>query len=125
MQFNKYAMNIRKQTRYAALIISILSASLLNEYILKLLKSYYEEPTYQSVAIGMLITVLIFVPIVSFLGKWVGKASKTYLLAGKTISASRTRGLYISFVIALAILFVLYAKYRHGMDILARLGNMF
>src|SRR5690606_9632879 len=118
-------MNIRKQIRYASLIISILSASLLNEYILKILKSYYAEPTYQSVAIGMLITLLIFVPIVSFLGKWVGKASKTYLLAGKTISANRTRGLYISFVIAMAILFFLYAKYRHGMDILSRLSQMF
>ena len=117
-------MNIRKQTKYAALIISILSASLLNEYILKQLKSYYQEPTYESVAIGMLVTVAIFVPIVTFLGKWIGKASKTYILAGKKMSSSRARGLYVSFIIAILILYVLYAKYRHGIDIIARLNQL-
>ena len=69
-------MNLHKATKYAALIISILSASLVNEFVVKYIKSYYQEHTYQSVLIGMLVTVIVFVPLFSFLGKWINKASK-------------------------------------------------
>ena len=117
-------MNLQKRTKYAALIISILTASLVNEYILKLIKSYYEEPTYQSVAIGMLATIIIFVPLFSILNKWINSATKVYIKTGKKVTANSKTGLYMSFLIALFILFILYAKLRHGIDVLGRLNRL-
>ncbi|UOB18543.1 hypothetical protein [Abyssalbus ytuae] len=118
-------MNTRRQTKYAALVISILSASLINEYLLKLIKSYYEEPTYKSVVIGMLATLIVFFPLFNFLSKWIGKVSKVYVNTGKRVSSARNIGLYVSFIFALFILFVLYAQNRHGLDVLARLKQLF
>ena len=117
-------MNLQKRTKYAALIISILTASLVNEYLLKLIKAYYEEPTYRSVAIGMLATVIVFVPLFSILNKWINHATKAYISTGKKVTSNSKMGLYISFFIALFILFVLYAKNRHGIDVLGRLSRM-
>ncbi len=117
-------MNLQKRTKYAALIISILTASLVNEYLLKLIKSYYEEPTYQSVAIGMLATIIVFVPLFSILNKWINSATKAYIKTGKKVASNSKIGLYLSFLIALFILFVLYARHRHGIDVLGRISNM-
>lgn len=118
-------MNLQKRTKYAALIISILTASLINEYLLKLIKSYYEEPTYQSVAIGMLITIIVFVPLFSILNKWINRATKSYIKTSKKVASNSKTGLYVSFMIALFILFVLYAKQRHEIDVIARMNHMF
>lgn len=108
-------MNLHKATKYAALIISILSASLVNEFVVKYIKSYYQEHTYQSVLIGMLVTVIVFVPLFSFLGKWINKASKSYVKTGKKVASNSRTGLWISFLIAMIVLFVLFAEIRHDL----------
>lgn len=111
-------MSLQKTTKYAALIISVLSASLINEYVVKLVKSYYQEATYQSVVIGMIVTVVVFVPLFSILGKWIAKASKSYIKTGKKVASNSRIGLYVSFIIALFVLFVFFADIRHGIDVI-------
>lgn len=117
-------MKLTKSTKYATIIISILTASLINEYIVKLVNSYYKEPTYTSVLIGMMVTVLIYVPLFGLIGKWINQASKSYLKASKKVSSSNSRGLLIGFLIAFVILFIFFAKIRHGLDVVTKLSHL-
>ena len=114
-------MGLAKSTKYATIVISILSASLINEYVVKLINSYYKESTYKSVLIGMAVTILVFVPMFGFVGKWIGKASKTYLKASKKVAKKSSNGLFFGFLIAFAILFVLFANIRHNIDVFSDL----
>ena len=117
-------MSLSKSTKYAAIIISVLAASLLNEFIVKQVNAYYKEPTYTSVLIGMAITVAIYVPIFGLVGKWMAKASKSYLKASKKVASNSARGLFIGFILAFAVLFVLFAKIRHGVDVMTKLNAL-
>ncbi|MDC3388448.1 hypothetical protein OAX11_02935 [Flavobacteriaceae bacterium] len=117
-------MSLTKSTKYATIVISVLTASLINEYVVKLINSYYKENTYVSVLIGMAVTVLVFVPMFSFVGKWIGKASKTYLKASKKVAKKSSNGLFFGFLIAFVILFILFAKIRHQIDVLANIGAL-
>ena len=118
-------MRIQKASKYAALIISILSASLINEYIVKYINSYYKDHSYKSVLIGMAVTVVVFVPLFSVVGKWLTKASKSYVKAGKKVASNNWIGLFVSFIIALAILFVFFAEIRHGLHVTNALKQLF
>jgi len=117
-------MSLTKSTKYATIIISVLTASLINEYVVKLINSYYKDATYTSVLIGMAVTILVFVPMFGFVGKWIGKASKSYLKASKKVVKKSSRGLLIGFLIAFVILFVLFAKIRHDIDVLEKLNGL-
>jgi uncharacterized protein YacL len=117
-------MSLTKSTKYATIVISVLTASLINEYVVKLINSYYKENTYVSVLIGMAVTVLVFVPMFGFVGKWIGKASKTYLKASKKVAKKSSNGLFFGFLIAFVILFILFAKIRHQIDVLANIDAL-
>ena len=115
-------MKLTKSTKYATLIISILTASLVNEYLVKLVNSYYKEGTYLSVLIGMIVTILIFVPMFGFVKGLMDKASKSYLKASKKIAKKNSTGLFVGFLIAFAILYVFFAQIRHNIDVLGKVS---
>lgn len=117
-------MALAKRTKYATIIISVLTASLVNEYVVKWVNSYYKEPTYTSVLVGMGVTVLIFVPLFGLFGKWINSASKVYLKKSKKVASNSGIGLLIGFLIAFAVLFVFFAKVRHGLDVISYLKNL-
>ena len=117
-------MSLTKSTKYATIKISVLTASLINEYVVKLINSYYKESTYISVLIGMVVTILIFVPMFGLVGKWIGKVSKSYLKVSKKVAKKSSNGLFFGFLIAFAILFVLFAKTRHNIDVIANLISL-
>jgi len=121
--FKFSTMNTYKFTKYATLIISILTASLLNEYIVGYVNSHYKSRTYLSVLIGMAVTLLIFVPVFGIVRKWMDTATKTYLKTSKKIAKKNNTGLFWGFLIAFAVLFVLFAKIRHGIDVLSRINS--
>jgi uncharacterized protein YacL len=114
-------MRLAKSTKYATIVISVLTASLVNEYVVKLINSYYKEATYKSVFIGMAVTILVFVPMFGLVGKWISRASKTYLKASKKVAKKSSNGLFFGFLIAFLILFVLFAKIRHNIDVFSDL----
>ncbi|MGB1270137.1 MAG: hypothetical protein ACPG45_10415 [Flavobacteriaceae bacterium] len=115
-------MKLTKSTKYATLVISILTASLVNEYFVKLINSYYKAGTYMSVLIGMIVTVLIFVPMFGFVKRMMDKASKSYLKASKKIAKKNSTGLFFGFLIAFGVLFILFAQIRHNIDVLGKLS---
>ncbi|MGB0897399.1 MAG: hypothetical protein ACPGU9_09170 [Flavobacteriaceae bacterium] len=115
-------MKLTKSTKYATIVISVLAASLVNEYLVKLVNSYYKEGTYVSVLIGMIVTVIIFVPMFGFVKGLMDKASKSYLKASKKIAKKNSTGLLLGFLIAFAILFVFFAQVRHNIDVIGRLS---
>ena len=115
-------MKLTKSTKYATLIISILTASLVNEYLVKLVNSYYKEGTYLSVLIGMIVTILIFVPMFGFVKGMMDKVSKSYLKASKKIAKKNSTGLFVGFLIAFAILYVFFAQIRHNIDVLGKVS---
>jgi len=116
-------MSLIKSTKYATIIISVLTASLINEYVVKLINSYYKDSTYVSVLIGMAVTILIFVPMFGLVGKWIGKMSKSYLKASKKVAKKSSNGLIFGFLIAFIILFILFAKIRHDIDVIENLKS--
>lgn len=116
-------MALTRRTKYATIIISVLAASLINEYIVKWVNTYYKEPTYTSVLIGMAVTVIVFVPLFGLVGKWINAASKAYLKKSKKVASNSGVGLLFGFLIAFGILFVLFAKIRHGLDFIAYLKS--
>ena len=118
-------MSLTKSTKYATIIISVLTASLINEYVVGLINSYYKESTYVSVLIGMTVTILIFVPMFGLVGKWISKVSKSYLKASKKVAKKSSNGLFFGFVVAFVILFILFAKIRHDIDVIANLITLF
>lgn len=111
-------MSTAKLTKYATIIISILTASLLNEYIVNYVGTYYKSRTYLSVLIGMFVTIAIFVPIFGIVKKSMDSAAKSYLKSTKKIAKKNNAGLFWGFLIAFSILFVLFAKIRHGIDVI-------
>lgn len=117
-------MKLTKSTKYATLVISILTASLLNEYIVNVINSYYKERTYLSVLIGMLVTVLVFVPMFGLVRSFMDKASKSYLKASKKVAKKSSTGLLVGFLIAFIVLFVFFAKIRHNIDVLANIATV-
>ena len=90
-------MGLTKTTKYATIVLSVLAASLINEFIVGYVNSYYKEPNYTSVLIGMLVTVVIYVPLFGLVGTWMSKASKSYLKASKKAASSSSKGLLIGF----------------------------
>lgn len=73
----------------------------------------------------MVVTVVVFVPMFSVVGKWLTKASKSYVKAGKKVAANSWIGLLVSFIIALIILFVFFAEVRHGLHVVNTLKQFF
>ena len=115
-------MLLRKTSKYAVVIISVLIASLLNEYIIKHLNEYYKDKTYLSILITMLVTVFVFVPMYGITSKLTQRFSKAYLKRSKGISKNSWIGLILGFLIAFVILFVFYGFVRHNVDVLKALG---
>ena len=117
-------MALTRRTKYATIIISVLTASLVNEYIVKWVNSYYKEPTYTSVLIGMGVTVIIFVPLFGLVGKWINAASKVYLKKSKKVASNSGIGLLLGFLTAFVVLFIMFAKIRHGLDFIAYIKRL-
>ena len=112
-------MNKRKLTTYAVVIVTILAAKLLEEYILRQLPNLksFGNP-YKSVAMRMLLMVFIFYPVFLVLNKFVGYASKHYFKISKKLSGSSFSGLVIGFVLAILIIYFIFAKLWYNIEII-------
>ena len=105
----------RQFTKGAIYAVAVLSAALINEFIRNYVKKYIDVQGYVLVLIDMAILVLIFAPAFALVNKYTKKLSKAYLKTSKKLS-TRNRGTLIGFLIAIVILFILFAKMRHGLD---------
>ncbi|UZO79921.1 hypothetical protein NBT05_13300 [Aquimarina sp. ERC-38] len=111
-------MNTRTFTKYATYIVAVLSATLINQYILKFISKYIHVDGYFLVLADMALVVLIFAPAFAVVSGITKKASKVYIKTSKKVSSSSRSGVFFGFIIAFIILFILFAISRHGMDVI-------
>ncbi len=108
---------MKKFTKYSVVVLSILTISLVNELAIKAVNSYYKSATYFSVVIGMVVTVVVFIPLLGFLKKIVQSASNQYIRSAKKVAPSQGFGVLVGVLVGILVLFALYAHFRHGIDI--------
>ena len=109
-------MNNRKITKYAIYTVAVLSATLINEFIIKYVKKHVDQQGYILVLIDMLIVVLIFAPAFALVSNYTKKISKAYLKTSKKMSSNN--GILLGFIVAIIILFILFASLRHNISVI-------
>ena len=109
-------MNKRTLTKYCIYTVAILSATLINEFIVKYIKTFIHEKGYLLVLIDMLVVLLIFAPAFGLVSTYTKKISNVYIKTSKKVGTSNN-GLWLGFLIAFGILFLLFAHLRHHIDI--------
>lgn len=110
-------------TKYAVFIVAALIAALINGLITKYVHQHIDQKGYMLVLIDMLAVVLIFAPIFAFVSKYTKKLSTVYLKTSKKVSGNK-KSILLGFTVALILLFVLYATYRHNLHVLRDLKNL-
>ena len=113
----------RKFTKYAIYSIAVLSATLINQYLITFIKQYINMHGYLLVLADMLVIILIFTPAFALVSKYTKKMSAVYLKTSKKISNNKN-GTWIGLLAAIGVLFVLFALLRHNIDIVADLKRM-
>jgi len=73
-------------------------------------------------AIGMVVVVIVFYPLFEYLNLFTEKITTQLLKKGKNIFG-RTIGIYISFIIMLALLYYIYAHIWFDVDLIKQLFN--
>lgn len=111
-------MNKRKLTKFAIYAIAVLSATLINEFVIKYVKKHIHEQGYLLVLIDMIIVILIFAPAFALVSKYTKKISMAYLKTSKKVSSSKNGNL-LGFAVAIIILFILFAYLRHHINVLS------
>jgi len=103
-------MKNRKILKIMVMLISLLTANLITTYIDEFFLSYKREFSRAIFTlIGMAVVVAIYYPLFTKIDVWSGKFSEKFLRAGKSISGKKT-GIYIAFLLAIALLFYLYGR---------------
>ncbi len=110
-------MSKRHSTKYAIYIVAVLTAALINGFILNYVKKHINQQGYILVLIDMLVVILIFAPAFALVTNYAKKLSKVYIRTSRKLS-SRKNGIFLGFVIATIILFILYAQLRHGLHVI-------
>ena len=105
---------LAKISKYAVFILTVLVANYLGELFFQYTKAY-QRHDYTSVLVGMLIVVAIYVPVFTFLEKYIKKLSESYLRTSKSMSKSKAQGVLIGFAVAFLVLFYLYARLWFGL----------
>jgi hypothetical protein len=113
----------RKVFKLAVMVITILTANLFTNYISDVLIGYrlHFKPL-KFTLIGMLVIVVIFYPLFTWLEEWLNNASSKMLKSGKSL-AGKYLGLVLVFTICLLILFYLYVKIWYKMNVFELLFN--
>ena len=75
---------------------------------------------YWLVLVDMAVVVLIFTPAFALVSKFTKKMSAAYMKTSKKVS-NNTNGTLLGFLVALCILFLLFAFYRHNIDVIGDL----
>ncbi len=117
-------MNNKKLTQYAIYAVAVLCAALINEHIIKYVKTHIEQDGYLLVIIDMAIVVLIFAPAFGLVTKYTKKLSQAYLKTSKKFSSTNKNGTLFGFTIAIFILFILYASLRHNINVIDDLKRL-
>lgn len=117
-------MSTQKLTKYAIFTLTVLIASLISDYLVQFVSSEFVDHSYKGVAIEMCIIIIVYYPAFTIIEKFVLQASKKFVSSSKKAVKSSNFGLLIGFGIAVLILFYLFAKIKHDMDLFDDLKNL-
>ncbi len=107
-------------------ILTILASGLIAGYLIEYTDAYYKSKNmYKNVALGMLILVLVYYPMTTFLDAYFQKLSKKVMNKSKKIAKSNVFGMLIGFCIAIFVLFLGYAKFWYNWNILGNLWSKY
>ena len=114
--------NIEKALIFA---ISVLTAKVVAEKIFKLLIGYRDNVNpYVSTALGMLIILLVFTPILTFMNQLLSKVTKSYLKVSKKVAKKSHQGLYVGACIAIVILYFIYLNSWYHINIITKVKQI-
>ena len=103
-------------TKYAIIIITVLTANLVAELLGPYLLDMAGSRSYQAVLLRMAIIVIIFIPALSFFEVYIKKASKTYLQQTRRSSPNALVGLIAGILVALSALTIAYGYIWYGLQ---------
>ncbi len=118
-------MNLRKETKYAVYIISVLIASFMRMFFSKIISKYIPEGTYLSVFVDMMIIILVFIPIIRLIEKITKKATIKYLETAKKVTKNKHRGVFIALFFAFLGMFILFALVKYELNFIADVYEYF
>ena len=104
-------------TKYASYAIAILTATLLNQFILQYVKKHISQQGYILVLIDMAVVVLVFAPVFGLIVHFSKKFSSAYIKTSKKVGSTSRKGTILGIIVAGIILFACYAYYRHGLNL--------
>ncbi len=109
-----------KIQKHAAFIISVLIAYLIKDLVLYLMGDFKKmhDDRYFAVGIGMLLVIVIFYPLYELLKELSKKIVESFLRRSKRSVNSRFLGLTLGFVLALGILYGVYAYLWYNINII-------
>jgi len=111
--------NIEKALIFA---ISVLIAKIVAEKIFNLVIGYRDSINpYLSTVLGMLIILLMFTPILTFMNQLLSKVTKSYLKVSKKVAKKSHQGLYVGACIALVILYFIYLNSWYHINVITQL----
>jgi len=116
-------MNKRVFIKFSIYAIAILSATLINQYIIDYIKQFINVQGYLFVAIDMFIVVTIFAPAFYLVSKYTKKVSVAYFRTTRKITSDFS-GVIIGVASALILLFILFSIRRHQLNIIKDIGHL-
>lgn len=113
----------RRIFNFLVFCITILIVNLISTFITDYLMKFKNHTEYlKFTAIGMVVVVLIFYPLFEYLNLFTEKITTQLLKKGKNIFG-RTIGIYISFLIMIALLYYIYAHVWFDVDLVKQFIN--
>ena len=103
----------RKATKFVVIVISILLAELIHEYVQHFFHGWVQKSAlgvYISVLISMAVAVAVFYPAFHMIDSYLKAASQKYIQGAKKIGKNSFIALMIGFLLALFLLFIGFSE---------------
>jgi hypothetical protein len=111
-------MDSRKITKYLILVITILVAELLSSVVLNYVHfSKNAHRPYYSTALGMLITVIVYTPLLSLMQAIIESMAATYVKKTKKVAGGSIQGVLLASCLAIGILYCFYLYVWYKIDV--------
>lgn len=114
----------RQATKFAVIILSILLAELIHEYVQHKFMHWVKHSEfglYASVGLSMAVAVLVFYPAFHLIEKYMKYASQKYVQGSKKLGKNSFISLLVGFFLALALLFIGFAEVWYHQNPLSNL----
>lgn len=107
----------QKIFKFMVLVLGILLANLVTIWLDKYVQTFRGNyKPYVFTLLGMLIVVVVYYPLFSYIDRWATKAAEAFVRAGRKL-AGRKIGAILAFLVAMVIVFILYGYEWYGRNV--------